>query len=95
MIVRINGKLVDFVQDKNNGWNTVEVPSLDISRPSMNELIEHTQWVLSSPDAYFQNAVHQIDTVNYYWMSKFEATEFMYRMSKWSVGEVLTTFGVI
>ena len=100
MIVRVNGKIVDFIQDENRGWNTIEVPNLDIPQFTLKEIIEQSPEIreyldLSSLDGYIQTSIKGADAINYHFMSKLEVTEFMYRFSKWSAGEFLAALNII
>ena len=96
MIVKINGQIVEFA----NKINAVEAPLGERPNISVVDILKQTEQAkecidLSSPEAYFQTGASCADIVNYHWMSKFETTEFIYKFSKWSVGEILTTLNVI
>lgn len=99
MIVRINGKIVDFVSNKTNEINTIGVPDMDFPKITWGEVFEQTdqakEYMDFSDPLTMLPSINEIDSLNYYWMSKIEATEFIYRFSKWSVSEVLTALNVI
>ena len=92
MIIRINGQIIDFLSDESKGWNNVEVPV--ITKPELLISDVFGQINISSPEAYIQSSTNALDYFHYYYMSKFEATELMYRMSKWTVSEFLTALGM-
>lgn len=95
MIVRVNGRIVDILNEKKQSWNAMEMPiNPNISIRELDTLIEKSKELVDSPSTYIQWKVESMDMTNYHFLSNSEVTELFYRCAKWSVNEVLVTLQI-
>lgn len=86
MLVKINGVVVAVTKENETfGWNSIETPQTEALE--VYGLLEATKdsLDLSSPEHFVQSYVAALDTTNYYFMSKSELTDFLYRFSSWGM----------
>jgi hypothetical protein len=100
MIVKINNQIINVISEDNSyGWNNITTPDtsciersvlLDVKINENCPLDNPVIWDCSNIDNCIQTAISSFDTQSYYWMSKTEVTDFLYRFSSWGVVKLLS-----
>lgn len=88
MLYMIGDKIVEITKtDSSYGWNNVVPPNIE-EREVIDLFIPRIDCVGMKSSYDIEVCINAVNTDHYYVMSQTELTEFAYRISTWTMGEV-------
>lgn len=94
MIVRINGKIVEWAKELHALETPQEIPNVSVFDVITQADVVKEYIDFSTPATHVQSVMNLLESKAYHLMSQHDFTEYMYRVNQWNANEFLSVFNL-